>query len=355
MASEPINLSLSNIFRNRKLQKILLAIKMRELNVIEPVVEFDSGVSYPALNKILGSRGDAEETLKILSEVGLLIPEIVDSIIVCPECSSHKMLLRVSCPSCGSSRVIRGSMIEHLECGHIDFEEAFKGIEGLVCPHCKKPLRSIGEDYRTYSFLYRCLSCRSVFQSPKIKYLCNNGHEIDENNIKIQNIKAYRFNPKRERLLEQVTVNLEDALQPLIERGWRVEFPAVIPGAAGAEHEFTFASWNKHAKKGEDSPDLVGFLHLSESEVSTTDVLAFWAKSVDAGAKRRVLMTMTKMSEEGKALAKAYSVDVVEGRDAAELQARLKKRMHQIVEDVKKEAAEIKEKESAEATSEQMG
>ena len=334
------------IIKNKKVQKLLLAMKSGKFDVIEPVVKFNGGVGYPALSKFLGSRENAEEAIMILSGIGLLIWDIVDNIVVCPHCGSHKMLLKTRCPSCGSSRIVRGAMIEHLECGHIDFEENFKGAEGIVCPHCKKTLKSLGKDYRTYSFLYRCMSCGSVFQSPKIRYLCDNGHEFDDNNITIQNVKAYRLNPEKKGLLEQITVNFEDLLQPLIEGGWRAEFPAAVPGMTGAKHDFTFASWSKSSEEGKNPPDLVGALHMSDSEADATDVLAFWAKAVDVGAKRRVMMTIPKMSEEGKALARAYNIEVIEGKDAAELQVKAKELMRRIIENERKEAAESEEEQA---------
>ena len=355
MKSGSANSSLFMILKNSKVQKLLLAMKSGKFNVIEPVIKFNGGVDYPALNKFLDSREDAEETIRILSGVGLLVWEIVDNVAVCPHCGSHKLLLKLRCPSCGSSRILRGAMMEHLECGHIDFEKKFKGAEGLVCPSCRKPLKAIGEDYRTYSFLYRCLACGSVFQSPKVKYLCDNGHEFDDSDITIQSIKAYKLNPEKRELLEQATINIEEVLQPLIEGGWRTEFPAAVPGTTGAIHDFTFASWNKRAGEGGNPPDLVGAIHMSDSEASATDVLAFWAKAVDVGSRRRVMMTIPKMSKEGKNLAKAYDIEVVEGKNAAELQARAKELIRRIVEDAEKEAknkekaAEGKRKETPES------
>ena len=350
MEKSSLSSDLFMILKNKKVQKLLLAMKSGKFNVIEPVIKFNGGIDYPKLEEFLDSRESAEEALSLLSGIGLLVWDIVDNIVVCPHCGSHKLLLKTRCPSCGSSKIVRGAMIEHMECGHIDFEENFRGTSGLVCPRCKKSLGSVGVDYRTYTSLYRCMVCGSVFQSPKIKYLCDNNHEFDEREFTIRDIKAYRLNPEKKELLEQVTINIEEILQPLVEAGWRVESPAMVSGMTGSKHDFTFASWNKNAGESAGPPDLVGSIHMSDTEANATDVLAFWAKAVDVGAKNRVLMTIPKTSEEGKALAKAYDIKVVEGRDAAKLQDKARKMLRQIIKESEREAAEGEKEETAETT-----
>jgi len=326
------------ILKNERMQNLLKAMKDGKLKVIEPVVKFNGGIKYAKLEKFFDSPEDAKAALIVLSETGLLTWDIVDNVVVCPRCQSHKLLLRSRCPSCGSPKLIRGAMIEHLSCGHIDFEERFKGEEGLICPQCKKPLDTLGVDYRTYSFLYRCMNCGGVFTTPKIEYLCDKGHEFDEREMAIQSIKAYRLNPKKEDLLKRVTISLEKIFQPILKGGWHVELPAKVNGATGAEHEFSFALWSgKDGGKGKTPPDIVGTMHMSDQDATATDVLAFWAKAVDARAKHRVMMTLSGLDEHGRLLAENYGINIVSGKEPSELQEKTKSLLKQIMKTVEKE------------------
>jgi len=322
---------LAAVFKDRRIQGLLRDLKEGRVEAIDPVIDVNSGVEYPSLIKFFGSHEDAEAALQLLSEIGVLVGDVVDNIAVCPHCQSHRLLLKNRCPSCGSSKLVRGSMIEHLSCGHIDFRDRFEAEEGLLCPKCRKPLGSLGADYRIYSFLYRCIDCGSFFTDPRIEFSCDKGHKFDEREIDIQSIKAYRLNPEKKNLLDKFTLNLEEAFKPILADRWRLEAPAKVKGASGAEHEFSFALWNNRDGKDGGPPEVVGSIHISSQAATATDVLALWAKAVDAGVKHKVLATFSGKDEYAEMLAENYDVKIVSGRDSAEIHEGLRKLMEKIV------------------------
>lgn len=313
-----------NVLRSEKIQRMLRALRDGELSGIEPAVRFDVGVEYPALKGFFGSFEEANEALLALSETGLLSSEIVDNVAVCPVCRSHRLMVKMHCPSCGSSRLVRGAMIEHLSCGHIDFEERFKSEEGLVCPRCGKPLKSLGVDYRTFSFLYRCLGCRSVFSDPKVEYLCNSGHSFSESDISVQVVRAFRLNPEKSFLLERLTFDLEAVFKPLRDAGFVVESPVGVRGETGVSHEFSFAIWDSVESRGVEPPVAVGSTHTFDSVLTAVDVLAFWAKAADVGARHKFIVVLGGVDGGGKELAEVYGIKIIDGKSSSEVLSKAK-------------------------------
>ncbi|MCX8171700.1 MAG: hypothetical protein N3E47_07055 [Candidatus Bathyarchaeota archaeon] len=327
-----------NVLRSERLQRVLKALKDGFLNSMDPVIGFSSGVEYPALQGFFSSTEEANEALSLLSEIGLLRSEIVDNVAVCPVCQSHRLMVRMRCPSCSSSRLVRGAMIEHLSCGHIDFEERFKGGEGLVCPRCGKPLGPLGVDYRTFSFLYRCLGCRSVFSSPKIEHLCSNGHSFGGSDLTIQVVRAFKFNPEKSFLLERLIFDLEVIFKPLRSEGLIVESPAEVYGETGVKHDFSFAIWDGVDGRSSGLPPvIVGSTHTSESVVTAVDVLAFWAKAVDAGAKHKFMIALGGVDKGGRDLAEVYGIRIIEGRSSSEVIDKARAMIGEALESVRRE------------------
>ncbi|MEM2714821.1 MAG: hypothetical protein QXL45_03790 [Candidatus Bathyarchaeia archaeon] len=331
------------LLRSEKAQKVLRVLKDGNFDSIEPKVEFDSGVVYPAFGGVPLSVEEIKETLLLLSEAGILSSEIVDNVIMCPHCQSHKLMIRAHCPSCGSPRLIRGRMIEHLACGHIDFEEKFKGEEGLFCPSCGKPLKQVGSDYRTFSFLYRCLNCRSVFSNPRVEYICSGGHVFGESELTVHNVRAFKVNPDKRRLIERMAFDVDAVLKPLVDTGLSVKAPVTIQGRSGIKHDFSFAIWCD----GEGLPSIVGSIHLSERALSATDVLALWAKASDVGVQHKLLITFSGADEDGRGLAAAYNLKIIEGKDAQDAAEKIKEYVDGLLKErkvsmAKKEVTPIK-------------
>ncbi len=158
----------SPVFRKSDVQEILRALRDGKIKVIQPEFVFEQGWRYPEVENIVdANRKTITESLEELTEVGVLIAETRCNLAICPVCSSHKLTVRIVCPACGSSNLKKGSVIEHLNCGHLDLEERFEKGELLGCPRCGKTLRLIGVDFRRLGILFICESCGQRFPDPK--------------------------------------------------------------------------------------------------------------------------------------------------------------------------------------------
>ncbi|MEM1673642.1 MAG: hypothetical protein QXN24_05310 [Candidatus Bathyarchaeia archaeon] len=323
--------STSSSLMGEKVRKVLKVLKDVNVDSIEPKVEFNSGVKYPIFDGTVISVEDVRESLLLLHEAGILKSEVVDNIAVCPHCLSHKLMIRTQCPSCGSPKLVRGRMIEHLACGHIDFEEKFKSGEVLFCPNCRKPLGQLGVDYRTFSSLYRCLNCMSVFSNPKIEYLCSSGHSFSENDLAVHSVMAFKVSPDKRSLIERMAFDVEDILKPLMDMGLSIKAPATLQGRSGIKHDFSFAIWYEY----EDTPSIVGSIHLLDRALSATDVLALWAKANDVGVQHRVMITFSGVSEDGRRLAAAYNLKIIEGKDAQDAAEKVREHIAELLKGMK--------------------
>jgi len=108
------------VFRKDVVQRILRAIKNGELKFLEPTVNYEFGVEYLKLKELGLGQDEALFTLNDLCEAGILAGEIVCNLAVCPYCRSHRLFLQLHCPTCGSARLSKGAVIEHLLCGHLE-------------------------------------------------------------------------------------------------------------------------------------------------------------------------------------------------------------------------------------------
>jgi len=219
-------------------------------------------------------------------------------------------------------------MVEHIPCGHMDFEEKFVIGIGMICPRCGKPISEA--DYRVLSKLYRCLDCKRVFSEPRMEYLCSNGHRLSEGSLTFESVSAYKLSPEKRALLEYVLLDVEELVRPLREEGLAVEARAVVVGRSGVAHDFSFAVWGD-ARAGSEgakdrSPMVVGSVHTSE-RVTASDVLALYAKAFDVGVEAKLIATRGTVDEEARELAKIYGIEIVESRDPKELVGKVKERV----------------------------
>lgn len=311
----------TTLLRKAEVQRLLRALKDGKVKVIEPKLSYEHGATYDALSEITGITGEKlNSILEKLSMLELLETHIWGNLTVCPTCRSHRLMMHLRCPTCKSTSMRKGVVVEHMSCGHIDVEENFRKKDRLVCPKCGKNLKAIGVDYRKPGTLYKCLRCGGFYPTPEKHYTCDNGHSFEEQNLAIKEVKAYRLNPAKHALVERELIDFESILEEMRKAGWPVEAPAKIKGESGVHHEFVFAVWmDDEALKGE-SPDLVADLYTEEKEIDSIAPLAFQAKAMDVHSKEKVLIAMPGLDERAKLLAKSFGITVVESSKAKEIE-----------------------------------
>ncbi|MEX2707389.1 MAG: winged helix-turn-helix transcriptional regulator [Candidatus Freyrarchaeum guaymaensis] len=181
-------------------QRVWLLI---ERLLVEPELEFlpefsrssNLGFRYPLAEKILEMDVlEAFETLNRLSSLDILHRNVVDVMLICPECKSYDIHLRLVCPKCGSGNITTKKVVEHFECGLIDLKEKFGKSTMLFCPECKKKLRSEGEDYKI-TVTNTCESCGALFSQSMKRMRCFNcGSEFKIDEAERKEIYSFRFN-----------------------------------------------------------------------------------------------------------------------------------------------------------------
>ncbi len=153
------------------------------------------GFRYPEAEKILAMNSlEAFEILNRLTSLNVLSKNVEDTILTCPECRNYDIHLRLTCPKCGSGNTSRETVVEHFECGLIDLKEKFGKHTMLLCPKCKKKLRSEGEDYNV-TVTNMCHSCGALFSQPAARmhcFNCDSEFKVDE--AQRQEVYSFRFN-----------------------------------------------------------------------------------------------------------------------------------------------------------------
>jgi Lrp/AsnC family transcriptional regulator for asnA, asnC and gidA len=181
-------------------QRVWLLI---ERLLAEPDLEFlpqfsrsdNLGFRYSEAEKILEMNSfEAFEILNRLSSLNVLHKNAEDVMLICPECKSFDIHLRLTCPKCNSGNISPKTVVEHFECGLIDLKEKFGKDTMLLCPKCTKKLRSKGEDYNA-SVTNICESCGAFFSQPVRQMHCFNcGSEFKVDEAQRQELYSFRFN-----------------------------------------------------------------------------------------------------------------------------------------------------------------
>lgn len=176
-------------------------------NLIE--VKYDSKIDFD--KNILNS-------LDIMYNNKYIDKKKLFSIAVCPKCGSNPKESYLTCPVCDSTDIVKGEVIEHNKCHHIDFKSNFIDSDGnFECPKCGEVLKQIGVDYLRIGTNYKC-SNSHIFPYPEHKYICVECDvEFKENEANLKGVYKYSMleNGKSrlficDSILDQEQINAEN-------------------------------------------------------------------------------------------------------------------------------------------------
>jgi hypothetical protein len=271
-------------------------------------------VTYPDVAKLIPTENQAE-VLDFLFARELLTKECYESEILCPACGSSSLKDRYTCLSCHSSRIETGEMIEHYSCGNVDFEVRFVKEGELCCSKCRKALKIIGTDYRRIGKLFRCSDCGRASSIPGIAHVCQNcGTVTTPEKMRLRILYEYRINEEKRKEIESLAGTYSPLIEFLEKKGFKIESPAFVKGKSGIWHQFDIA-----AEVGGNRTLLD--VRMDKVTVSETEVMIFFAKTMDVAHEEAVLVAVPRMSEEGRSLIRTYNVDLVEGDSIDEILA----------------------------------
>ena len=166
------------------------------------------GVEYDCLRPIKDFYTDEEMHLLLesLAEKGYLKEFNLGTVLLCPECSSPVVMITLICSECGSTKVKKIDIIQHIECGHRAGESKFLNGKTMTCPQCNITLESsnLGKTHRVVSSKYSCDSCggniekaRTVLHCLKCKNKFKHGEAVK------RNPKGYIVVDKKQRKIQQ--------------------------------------------------------------------------------------------------------------------------------------------------------
>lgn len=324
MSSSETDMERKRVYKDRKLQHLLLKLANKEITEITPVYDLVQGFKYLEVEEILG-----KETNKIvpilqkLAEIGILEKKIKDKIIRCPTCNSPNTSTYYLCPYCGSLNVEKQVLLEHVRCGTFNLEKFFRKNGELICPKCGLKLEKAGSDYRKAGVWFECEDCKRRFATPPPTHRCRNcGKTYSIEDSSYESVYSYVLSKVAEEEIKGGIVFFLTSVAGFFEKHkFEVESPGFLKGESGVTHEFDVVA--KKAEKGRIKETVAVDIAFTNSTVTEFQILQLYAKILDIKNVKSLLVAVPKMNDEGKRLASVYKIDVIEAKDSDEVLEKL--------------------------------
>ncbi|MEM4316151.1 MAG: hypothetical protein QXT66_07380 [Nitrososphaerota archaeon] len=311
-----------SILRRGDVINLLRLMQSGTISELRPELDSQRGFYYPSVEGIINSgTEDVNLILRTLADLEILKRELQDSVNSCPKCGGVCHVFSVRCPTCNSTRLEKGPVIEHLACGHIDFEQAF--IRGNVyqCPKCRKTMTTLGVDYRRPGSYYKCIQCGRITGLPTRYYTCTRCNNISaEEDLALSQGYRYVLNPEKSAFISNYTLDLRTLIETAESSGWVVRTPATIQGNSGVAHTFAFLAHNPRSPPNEG---LAIDVEVSVDKVDQSKVLSLFSKALDAAIQSTALGVVGDIEERAKVLARSFGIHLVVGSNVADVMARL--------------------------------
>jgi len=294
-----------------------------QIEDIRPVIDIsrESGVSYPEVEKMLGK--SPEEVVMILDTLAaenILSSRFYDRLISCPACRSMNIRPSIRCPKCASSNIARGRIIEHLFCGKNELEEACLVGGKYVCPHCSKPLKFLGTDYRSLGVNYKCHNCGELSNEISLKWQCLKCSTFfADEEAAVNYVNSYILNEQNKaRLAFDILFKLR-FIGFLKRQGYEIFEAAKVTSDAGsgASHVLDIL-----ARRSDGFLTfLIGIgmvIGKENDDAGLEDVFRFDNKVYDLGIHDKVLLATASINSEARQFARRQRIKAFDAHDLEE-------------------------------------
>jgi hypothetical protein len=238
-------------------------------------------------------------------DTGILKSSLFEKILLCPKCvTPSNVFARFKCTNCASIDISINRMIEHLPCGTIHNEKAFRLGARLVCPTCKRPLQK-PEEQRLIGLVCTCNKCSAHFEDPVQSFFCRKCQtDFTLTTGIITDVRIYDMNEKTlEEIRSQVGIPI---IAGMLERsGFSLEVPGILPGKR-RNAQFSIVARRQSYVIAID-------LASSDSEVSVEPVLEFYVKLLEANPSFAIFAAIPRLSEQAREVAATNRILVAEG------------------------------------------
>lgn len=272
---------------------------------LEPEFGADRFPRYP----IEGEEGQKVSVerplLQRMADVRIVTEGLYERSLFCPRCASpSNVYLRFKCTQCGSIDISINKMIEHLQCGTIHQESAFRVGKNLICPSCKKLLAEPAE-YRLIGVVCSCNSCKAHFEDPAESFFCRKcGNEFNLASGIVVDVFSYSMSRTS---LEEARrfLGVHTLTSILKEAGFNVKAPGVMGGQT-KEVVFSLLAYK-------DSKVIAMDLLHSDSEVDVQPVLELYIKTLETNLTLAVFGAIPRLSKTAKDVASMHNIQTAEG------------------------------------------
>jgi hypothetical protein len=253
--------------------------------------------------------------LQKMADIGIVEESLFERILYCPRCSTPSdVYLRFKCTQCGSIDISISRMIEHLACGTIHQESAFRVGKSLICPTCKKLLER-DEEYRLIGVVCSCNVCKAHFEDPVQSFFCRkcNG-DFDLPRAMI--IDVYAYSMTKDALIEASRfLGVNTLTKVLAEKGLDVKSPGVLMGPS-KEVVFSVVV-RKEAKV------IAVDISQSDLEVDIEPVLEMYVKLLEVNPTVAVFGAVPRLSKRAIQMASLHKILVAEGTTPMDLASKV--------------------------------
>jgi predicted RNA-binding Zn-ribbon protein involved in translation (DUF1610 family) len=297
-----------------------------KIEEIRPVIDItrESGVSYPQVEAMLGKA--TEEVVRILDSLAaenILESRFYDRLIFCPVCNSMNLRPSIKCPKCASGNVARGRILEHLVCGKNGLEEEFLHGGKYICPHCNRPLKFLGTDYRSLGVNYKCHNCGVLSTEIGLKWQCLkcSAFFADEE-AKVHSVNSYILNEQSRNHIAFDMGFKSRFVDFLKQQGYEIFETAKVTSKAGsgAAHVLDIL-----ARRSDGFLTfLIGIgvaIGKDNGDVGLEDIFRFDNKVYDLGIHDKVLLAMPSINSEARQFARRQRIKAFDAHDLEEFLA----------------------------------
>jgi hypothetical protein len=313
------------IYENLDARKILQFLLRSPRTIVTPEITPTDEVQYPQLASVV--QLNPSDTLELLSQMvqaGVLVADLADKAPACPECGSHQVSTRYVCPKCYSYDVSRSFLYEHLKCGKVASDDAFRKGGQLICPKCQAVLHSFGVEYRAVGAWYKCGNCNESFNAPVHQHFCRpKRHQFATDRARLVPIYQYRLNPASLAEIRKQTLMYNDAIAVLEALGLTVVAPGEAQGKSGKAQPFDIITTVKGRWGG--GKTIAMDVITSDESLAVETVRDFAAKAKDARVSESYLIVIPGLSEDARSLAKSLKLSAIEAPSVKEAMTSLLK------------------------------
>lgn len=222
-------------------ERLLYYLIDNKISLISPKIYYNL-IEYSAVIDFDGyqDKEQFDELLDDLTAKGYFDIYEFDRVIRCPNCDSIDQKMKYNCPQCGSIKVRRFELIEHMDCGFIGERGDFKqNKKSIICPKCSKLLRSNSRAIEIIGVSHICESCGLKFDKPDISSHCQNCKTIfDHTNSNYNTLFTYNTTSQIQDLLpiREIRETLRTMESVFLEHEYNVELEGKIVGKSNKEH-----------------------------------------------------------------------------------------------------------------------